>query len=713
MSNRLLRWMFAAALAALLPTCYALAVPPPNEAQGLSLTLQPLHFVGVDDARPARLLALYVEFPFHSPSPFTPFPFRATWEGDLNLKVREKWGFRAEGKGKLTITIDDKVVLQVEGEDFSKVVGEQVRLKKGKNHLKAVYESPEDRDAVLRVFWFQDDVPPEPIAPTALTYDPTAPLVAEGIRRREGRFLLGEYRCTKCHAPPDKLKDAALMSELRMDAPSLADVGSRLNRDWIAAWVRNPYALRPTARMPRVVADAAQAADVAAYLATLQGDRPVNPPPAALPTDEQVREGAKLFAGLNCIGCHVPPGHLVKAPVMTDPPRVPLDYVASKFKPRALVQFLLNPQAHYAWNPMPNFKLADDEAQRLAAFLLKHGTKALAAVLPPGDARRGKALVASAGCLNCHPVQGQDSALKPPPALAAVDKEHWSRGCLAHDPAERGHAPEFPLMAEQKRAIAFYATTAGLAFESLKHASAGEVTEFAGRQYAALRCNACHARDGQESLIASTLAAEVTALTDQYLGRDTLAQGDTGGSPLGADQRAPTLTWAGEKLRGGWMFDFIKGKVPYKPRPYLRSRMPAFPNREAIALGLSMEHGYSWESPLDDSGIAQDFAATGQRLIGQANGFSCVQCHAVGDAPPLAPFEAPALNFAYVHERLRKPYYDRWMHNPLRVDPTTKMPQYANEGTTAIRDVFEGNAQKQFDAIWEFLRRGKDVAAPK
>jgi hypothetical protein len=41
------------------------------------------------------------------------------------------------------------------------------------------------------------------------------------------------------------------------------------------------------------------------------------------------------------------------------------------------------------------------------------------------------------------------------------------------------------------------------------------------------------------------------------------------------------------------------------------------------------------------------------------------------------------------------------------------MPQYANEGTTAIRDVFEGNAQKQFDAIWEFLRRGKDVAPPK
>lgn len=707
MSDRLLGRAFAATLAILLTTCAVAATAPPPDArsvQGLTLSFRPLDGTQVPtDARPARLVALFEA----GPSPFIQAgTFEATWEGEVNLKVREKWGFCAEGAGRLTVTIDDNVVLQVNDNEpgsFSVPSG-LVRLKKGKNHFKAVYEG----GGHVRLYWFQENVPPEPIPPTVFTHDATAPLLANGTRLREGRMLLAEFRCTKCHALPAAMAESPGMPELRLDAPSLADAGARLNRDWMAAWVRNPQALRPTAHMPRMIADDGAAADVAAYLATLQGDRRPEATPDASATDEQVREGAKLFAGLNCIGCHVPPGQvLAKAPATTDPPRVPLDHVAVKFKPGALARFLLNPQAHYAWNPMPDFKLSEAEAHRLAAFLLKHGTKPLPA-LPPGDVQRGKALVTSAGCVNCHVVQGNDVAHKSlPPGLAAIPKDHWTRGCLADEPAARGRAPDFPLSSEQKQAIAFFATTDGPDFASLGRDSA---IEFAERQFVAMRCNACHARDGRESLVASTLAGESAALSDRFLGKDALAQGDAGGPPLGADQRAPMLTWVGEKLRPEWMGDFVAGRVSAKPRPYLRARMPAFPLRaEFMAAGLAGEHGYSDPSPLDDSPIDKDLASIGQRLIGQANGFSCVQCHAVGSNPPLAPFEAPALNFAYVHERLRKPYYDRWMHNPLRVDPDTKMPQYANEGTTAIRDVFEGDAQKQFDAIWEFLRRGKDV----
>jgi mono/diheme cytochrome c family protein len=102
------------------------------------------------------------------------------------------------------------------------------------------------------------------------------------------------------------------------------------------------------------------------------------------------------------------------------------------------------------------------------------------------------------------------------------------------------------------------------------------------------------------------------------------------------------LTWAGEKLRPEWSAAFISGQISYKPRPYLRARLPAFPARaKLIAEGLAAEHGYSPVTPARPEPDEQ-MAATGQKLIGAAGGFSCVQCHAVGASPPVAPVEGPA-----------------------------------------------------------------------
>ena len=49
-----------------------------------------------------------------------------------------------------------------------------------------------------------------------------------------------------------------------------------------------------------------------------------------------------------------------------------------------------------------------------------------------------------------------------------------------------------------------------------------------------------------------------------------------------AEQVRPPLTWAGEKLKPEWTAAFLAGQVKYKPRPWLRSRMPAFPARAGL-----------------------------------------------------------------------------------------------------------------------------------
>jgi mono/diheme cytochrome c family protein len=185
------------------------------------------------------------------------------------------------------------------------------------------------------------------------------------------------------------------------------------------------------------------------------------------------------------------------------------------------------------------------------------------------------------------------------------------------------------------------------------------------------------------------------------------------GEHFAPDQGRPPLTWIGEKLRPEWMENFIAGKIDYKPRPWLRARMPAFPARaHGLAIGLALEHGFPATSPAlpkPDPELAQ----TGQKLTSKTAGFSCVQCHAVGEQKALAPFEAPAPNFAYVAERLRPEYYKRWMLKPQRVLPGTRMPDFADAaGTTPLKNILDGNAHKQFDSIWNYLLAGTKIQPP-
>ena len=79
--------------------------------------------------------------------------------------------------------------------------------------------------------------------------------------------------------------------------------------------------------------------------------------------------------------------------------------VAEKFPPGRLAEYLRAPDAHYAWTRMPDFHLSEAEAKELEQWLFA------AAPPPPTPApastdaalvEKGKTLVQTAGCLNCH-----------------------------------------------------------------------------------------------------------------------------------------------------------------------------------------------------------------------------------------------------------------------------------------------------------------------
>ncbi len=167
----------------------------------------------------------------------------------------------------------------------------------------------------------------------------------------------------------------------------------------------------------------------------------------------------------------------------------------------------------------------------------------------------------------------------------------------------------------------------------------------------------------------------------------------------------PNLTWLGEKLQPSWSARMIAGQIPQKPRDYIFGRMPAFAlHAEALARGLSHWHGFSPQPTGLGAGAPLSQAALGEQLLGDQGGFACTVCHDLGKKPASAPFEAPALNLALAPQRLRLSYFERWLINPQRLDPATKMPRYSDGNLrTQIKQTLDGDGLKQFDAIRQYL----------
>ena len=56
-------------------------------------------------------------------------------------------------------------------------------------------------------------------------------------------------------------------------------------------------------------------------------------------------------------------------------------------------------------------------------------------------------------------------------------------------------------------------------------------------------------------------------------------------------------------------------------------------------------------------------------------------------------------------DRLRRDFYDRWILDPLRVEPATKMPKFCVDGhSTTVKQIYDGDAHRQFNAIWQYLQ---------
>jgi mono/diheme cytochrome c family protein len=648
-------WRLLTAVASVAVVAPSFGQTSSNPDQGLSLTYSAEK---ASDVVTAPNVWLYVQNG-KSPTPFLPGgKFNATWDGSLTVDKRANYAFQAELNGALKLELNGQVVLDVTTNGVTEI-SQPVQLKKGANVLKAQFTSASQGDAFVRLNWQPKDSFMQPIPIEALKIAAETPESRQAAKLHQGRELFLEFRCAKCHAGPTK--DA--IPELSMDAPTFEGIGSRRNYDWMARWIQDPKSLRPTAHMPQVLHGAKAKEDaesIAAYLASLK-DETVKPSTAE-PNADQIGAGEKLFESLHCAACHNPPGGSE-----ADDKKIYLKQVQAKFASGTLATFLLKPDAHYAWIRMPNFKLSQDEANQLAAFLTSKADKPSESKASSDAAilERGKKLVQTAGCLSCHSskLENQFSTT----ALAQLTADKWKQGCLAEKADDASKSPHFSFTAEEREALQAFAAS------DCSSLTRYVPTEFADRQTKLLNCRECH----------------------------------------GKFEGFPQFDILGGKLKPEWSKAFISGELAVKPRPWLEARMPAFSQRaEGIAKGLAMNHGYAPETPAEPP-IDMEMAKVGQKLVSSAGGFSCVSCHAIGQVGATQVFESAGINLALTGTRLMKPYLHRWVRNPQLIDPNTKMPVYFDEeGKSPLADVYGGDAVKQIEAIRQYIRQGDKMPPP-
>lgn len=591
----------------------------------------------------------------------------ATWTGYLKVPQKGEYRFRMETRGKVNLKLGEQEV------PFNGAVN----LRRGYQPVTLTFTS-QHPEIDVRLMWKSPNNPWEAVPPQLLfhRHDDAALLEAQIVRT--GRDQYRQHGCGNCHATETAASPSTDPSAGVTNAPRLSLLGTRLNADWIAAWIQQPHQLRNAATMPQLFhgVDASSEKQAIADLVTwLTVGNPAPEESATSSDAEVVDAGLQLYESQGCLGCH-----RFTAPETVDPfHRVSLHYVGAKFRPGQLAEFLRNPRQHSPQSRMPDFRFTAPQLTALEAYLRSMSTGKISPRDPLvlGDAKRGQEVFESRGCHNCHILHGADKQAAP--HVAGIWGKSSAKGCLAPAKPAATRQPWFPVTNTERVAL--------LRFLSQAQPGNREFdVEQTQRMIKHLNCRGCHSRDGENSPLAEVLSEEGQGLPPEAL---------------------PQLTWAGEKLRTEWLDRLLHGRLSYQSRPWLKARMPSFPENH-LAVGLAQEHGIRFDIPGKVEEPLPALVDLGRQLTLKGQGLDCRQCHGVGQERPAgdhATLISVGINFSMIPDRLNPEFFPRLLLNPPRYDPNSRMPVFAVDGrTTAAKGILEGDAEQQYAAIWAYLR---------
>jgi len=500
----------------------------------------------------------------------------------------------------------------------------------------------------------------------------TPPLPGRGDPRR-GEQLVKSIGCMGCHAiERDEAAADVLQARNRLEGPDpidwerrfgpdLSRVGSKLRPEWIYRWVMDPKSYDPKTRMPSLRLTVQEGLDITAYLTTLRDQDPVPAPPVA----------------------------------------------RAEARDRTLLAYLSQ-----------RMTAADAQAK---LDLLSDGAK---------DILLGERTIQRYGCFGCHIIPGFE---KTPPIgteLSEAGSKHPDLLFFGfiHDidhtaPAwyfqklksprifdqgkmsafyDRLRMPQFDFTDEQAETVTLVLqglTKEKVPLESARRLSArDQAVEAARRLVRDSNCQGCHILDGAGGAIRQSIAGNLKA---GGMSEDEAQASAPSFAP-------PILDGEGDKVQPEWLFNFFKAPSPI--RPWLQVRMPSFGFTDAqtnlLVHGFAAKDARSFPFqtlPTEKPRGAELQAAL--RMFTE-DYFNCWNCHQQGSRKPQGPPEGWAPDLTLAHERLNPDWIARWIENPQKLMPGTRMPTYYDPEDpkgSAPPDVFDGDPQRQIEALRDYV----------
>jgi mono/diheme cytochrome c family protein len=475
--------------------------------------------------------------------------------------------------------------------------------------------------------------------------------------QEKGRVLVNSLGCMGCHQiqpEPDPSYDPTVDAIRTEQGPNLIGLGSKVNREWLLGWLKNPYSYHPDTKMPNLRLSDQEAADISAYLLA---DKNKMFDQLAVPTvnesivdqisadflsqllrqdqvdqrleDMEISEklnyaGEKLIGNYGCYSCHNIAGYEDKKPIGTS-----LNVEGSKLISKLDFAFWHDEIPHTKWDWFYNkidkpetFDLIPNDEDNYAVKQL-----------PSLDKSRM-------------------------PHYGLTDKEIDALVTLIMG-LVKDEIPESKL---PEKTPAYLAVSNG---ERFIHTN---------------NCLGCHKIDGEGGAIWTSTAAWLEEVAGSENSED-ISQVQSFSPPL--------LNTEGRKVQPDWLLDWFQNVSMI--RPHLQVRMPSydFTNQEWNGVidyfqskdGLAL----NYENPHSFSQVSNSYIA-GQKI--QEEG-ACINCHFYGPMKPRQDALTWAPNLVLTKERLRPEWLIEWFNNPQSVMPGTKMPAPYIPVDEPINDVEE------------------------
>jgi mono/diheme cytochrome c family protein len=196
----------------------------------------------------------------------------------------------------------------------------------------------------------------------------------------QGEVRFRQMFCTTCHSLAVTQGDEAKLIGGDI-GPELTKVGSKVNPDWLDAWLRNPQSELPHTLMPRYGWSDQDLAKVMQYIKTklIDPDLLSNVPPLEEPSAEEIRLGQRLFLEKGCASCHVVQGLSPQKDfgpdlaILGSKKASQLDFGNSNV-PRNLISYIqakiTNPLSVNAAARMPKYRLTPTDLDAITTALL-------------------------------------------------------------------------------------------------------------------------------------------------------------------------------------------------------------------------------------------------------------------------------------------------------------------------------------------------------